>query len=411
MAAVTGAVRVLLVGGSGYVGQHLLRRLQGDVGYPVVVAYTYNTEPLPAAPVTTTATATTAAAAPPPLPPSFALHLGETATADAVGDVFRDVQRALGGDLDVIVHLAANSSPAGCSKLSQPALDAVNTPTALVDAWQAVCPAALFVFFSSEQVYSGEASATPWNEDSPTTPPNAYARSKLAMETLLRERTTTATTTTAMAATQTSSQLTECETCCISPQRAVALRMANCVGPPAPWTGSGKFAQWLLGKLQQDDAPFDCFEDERRSFVVVSDVCDVVVELIAQDVQQQRQQQRPQQQQRQQLQDQQCLDCSACNTSNGDGGNDGSDESRFRTFCVGGPRALTRVELALMVAKQRNLPLQTSSSGQEKVRPVQRASLHWGYTSPLDLTLDSTRAQSCLLKRPWTQVSDVIGQF
>jgi dTDP-4-dehydrorhamnose reductase len=82
--------------------------------------------------------------------------------------------------VDFVFHCAALSVLKECEKCPEKAL-AVNVPSALFEGLQQHCPAALFVHFSSDQVYAGN-KYTPWKEDDALAPVNAYGRSKEAAE-------------------------------------------------------------------------------------------------------------------------------------------------------------------------------------------------------------------------------------
>jgi dTDP-4-dehydrorhamnose reductase len=56
---------------------------------------------------------------------------------------------------DVIVHLAATSSPAACEKDPDAAMK-TNCPMALLKAIQELCPTALLVYTSTDLVFDGE---------------------------------------------------------------------------------------------------------------------------------------------------------------------------------------------------------------------------------------------------------------
>lgn len=145
-------MRVLLTGGSGYLGQHLLAHLRLE-GHQLLAAYSRLAS----------------------FPPDFASICHQTFALDLADAAA--VERAVAeAQPDAVVHLAAISSPVACEDDPERAF-AVNVPTALIDA---LPPSACVVFVSTDQVYDGL--SPPYTEQSPTNPVNTYGRSKLAFE-------------------------------------------------------------------------------------------------------------------------------------------------------------------------------------------------------------------------------------
>mmetsp|Transcript_30146 Transcript_30146/g.87806 ORF Transcript_30146/g.87806 Transcript_30146/m.87806 type:complete len:330 (-) Transcript_30146:253-1242(-) len=217
-------IRVLVTGGTGYIGQHLLQRLSGDGA--CVVGYTYSRQPLPHLDSVV---------------PSFQMDLTNAATVEAALREFGP---------EVIVHCAAKSSPKDCETSEEEAVAAVNCPVCLVDAAASLASPPLLIFLSTDQVFSGK--EAPYAEESPVGPVNQYGKSKLAFENLLLAR-------------------YPCH---------VILRTSNVLGPPAPFTGATKFFQWLEDQLQSDSA-VTLFHDEVRSFVHVVDVLETISSLLS----------------------------------------------------------------------------------------------------------------------------------
>ena len=87
--------------------------------------------------------------------------------------------------LDFIFNCAAISVLKECEKFPEKAL-ATNIPHALIEGLKHVKSTALFVHFSSDQVYPGDKTSL-WTEDDKTAPVNAYGRSKLASEVFISE--------------------------------------------------------------------------------------------------------------------------------------------------------------------------------------------------------------------------------
>ena len=144
---------------------------------------------------------------------------------------------------DVIVHLAAISSPAKCA--SDPdGSRKVNECMALIDGLPA---GADFVFLSTDQVYEG--TSPPYTETSKASPVNVYGESKLAFEKALRAK---------------------------LPSRSVCLRSSLILGPPTPGQcRKQSFLQFCDEKLAAGE-PTDFFADEWRSVVAVEDVVAVL---------------------------------------------------------------------------------------------------------------------------------------
>jgi dTDP-4-dehydrorhamnose reductase len=157
-------MRVLVTGGTGYLGQFLLAALtRPPHSADTAVAYTY-------------------LSGTPPLGSDVQAFCADLASG-------RGVQEAvLSFAPHVVVNCAAVSQPGLCEQDHAAAL-AINCPQRLVDALaqlqQQAGRAALLVQLSTDQVYDG--SRAWWSEGDPTQPVNAYGRSKLAAEQMLAD--------------------------------------------------------------------------------------------------------------------------------------------------------------------------------------------------------------------------------
>ena len=87
--------------------------------------------------------------------------------------------------LDFVFNCAAISVLKDCEKFPEKAWE-TNVPVALIEGLQNAKSTALFVHFSSDQVYPGDKSSS-WTEDVVPSPINAYGRSKLAAEVFICE--------------------------------------------------------------------------------------------------------------------------------------------------------------------------------------------------------------------------------
>lgn len=212
---------VLVTGGSGYLGQHLLLALS--------------------------------------LRPNIELH-GTSSGLETFQEDFSEIcacytidmadSVALGALIrkvrpDVVVHAAAISSPRTCENDVERCM-AVNAPIALIEH---LPKQSAVVFLSTDQVYDG---ANPPYVEAPdnTAPVNAYGRSKLAFEKAL------------------TAQL---------PKRHVILRSSLIIGPPPPrrCNKPRSFLQDCARMLSSPEGG-DFFSNEMRSAVAVDDVTAII---------------------------------------------------------------------------------------------------------------------------------------
>jgi len=222
---------VLLVGGSGYVGQFLTRALL-ERGFQVHVSHRPGRKPTV-------------------LPPEVRLVELDFTDAESTAAALRSVAPS------AVVNCAAIAGLGACEKDPAAAL-AANCPRGLVEAAasEGLGPegARLFVHFSTDIVFAGDP-AVLHDEDTAVGPVNAYGRSKAEFDAHLASR--------------------RVPTC-------VVLRPTNIVGPKHPYGSSGggaKFLQWLDARLRTDEQT-KLFQDEYRNYVWVEDLVAVAVKLI-----------------------------------------------------------------------------------------------------------------------------------
>ncbi|CAL1399054.1 unnamed protein product [Linum trigynum] len=229
------ATKVLVVGGTGYLGQHVLEGLStiADDAVPYDLAFTYHSTPNP-----------------PPLllagvPQCLAFHV-DLRTGDGLETVSRRF-----GQPDIVVNCAAISVPRVCEKDPDAAM-AVNVPSALVN-WISSFQdrdALLLIHLSTDQVYAGVKSF--YKEEDEAAPVNVYGKSKVAAEKFISEK---------------------CSNYAI-------LRSSIIYGPqtisPVP---KSLPIQWIDGVLSKGE-PVEFFHDEFRCPVYVKDVVTVILSLI-----------------------------------------------------------------------------------------------------------------------------------
>ncbi|KAF8779484.1 hypothetical protein HU200_002531 [Digitaria exilis] len=220
--------RVLLVGGSGYLGQHLLAEL-ASAGR-LDVAFTHHSQA-------------------PPQPLLDALPSVRAFRADLrSGDGFEAIAASF-GQPHVVVNCAAISVPRAC-EMDPPAAMATNVPSSLVD-WLLGFrnDDSLLIHLSTDQVYQGVKSF--YKEEDETLPVNMYGKSKVAAEKFIVEK---------------------CSNYAI-------LRSSIIYGPQtiSPVEKSLPI-QWMDGVLSQGQQ-VEFFYDEFRCPVYVKDVVDVILSL------------------------------------------------------------------------------------------------------------------------------------
>lgn len=221
LAELEAGMRVLIVGGSGYLGQFLLQSLAKDHE----VVYTYKNSS------------------------NIASLPGESVPLDLT-DAAQAVQLVeTRGPFGVVINTAAISQPGLCEQNTELARR-VNVPHALLDALnlqrarQSV--EALLIHLSTDQVYDG--SKANWTEDCETKPINAYGRSKLEAEQVIQARWSS----------------------------HVILRSSIIFGPQSPVpVPRPLFVQFLENALRLQQ-PTKLFHDEYRNPIYVGDIVRVV---------------------------------------------------------------------------------------------------------------------------------------
>ncbi|XP_073125696.1 uncharacterized protein [Henckelia pumila] len=236
--------RVLIVGGTGYLGQHLLQSLaiSYEAHPPFSLAFTYNTEPPPQLLLN---------ALPHVLPFHVDMRTGDG--LDAISNSF--------GQPDVVVNCAAISVPRAC-ELDPEAAMAINVPTALVE-WLLSFKEnkTLLIHLSTDQVYEGTKSF--YKEEDDVVPVNVYGKSKVEAERFVSAK---------------------------YPNFAI-LRSSIIYGPQtiAPLPKSLPI-QWMDSVLAKGEA-LDFFHDEFRCPVYVKDLVNVMRILIDQWISEHKQMQ------------------------------------------------------------------------------------------------------------------------
>ncbi|XP_062221439.1 uncharacterized protein LOC133920869 [Phragmites australis] len=221
--------RVLVVGGSGYLGQHLLAVLaSGDGRFDV--AFTHHRE----APPQTLLDAL----------PSLRAFRADLRSGDGLSAISTSF-----GQPHVIVNCAAISVPRAC-EMDPAAAMATNVPSSLVNWLLSFGNVnSLLIHLSTDQVYEGVKSF--YKEEDETLPVNMYGKSKVAAEKFIVEK---------------------CSNYAI-------LRSSIIYGPQTitPVTKSLP-VQWMDGVLSQGQQ-VEFFNDEFRCPVYVKDMVDVILSL------------------------------------------------------------------------------------------------------------------------------------
>ena len=236
--------RILVTGGSGYLGQFLLVAFLEERNCIEALGYTYRTEP----------------------PPSGLDNVSQFRCDITSGSSIRAILHQFRPT--VIVHTAAMSSPAICERNPDLAMK-TNCPGQLLEAASSLAVKPFIIYTSTDQVYSGKPTTEgrfnnyKANSTRKFLPVNVYGASKAAFERALEERWS----------------------------HYVVLRLSNILGPPSPLTGAKKFLQFLEDRFDPSNysqlcaasadrpEPLGLFSDEIRSFVHVSDVVRAICEI------------------------------------------------------------------------------------------------------------------------------------
>ena len=232
-------MRALIVGGSGYLGQFLIRAML-DAGY-ARVDYTYGNNPLPSE-------------------VGGGRCNGHQVNVVSGEGMKQSVQSIVtSGGLDVVVNCAAMSSPGACEKDPDLA-NQTNSPKELLLALREVFPPAtirsqtdetekkpLLIHISTDQVYDGTHENNLDAAGAHVSPINVYGVSKLAAEKVVRE-------------TWPFSQ-------------AVVLRSSIITGPQSPFVPVNRplFLDFILLSLKGNE-PVTFFHDEFRNPVLATDI-------------------------------------------------------------------------------------------------------------------------------------------
>ncbi|URE17475.1 RmlD substrate binding domain [Musa troglodytarum] len=223
--------RVLVVGGSGYLGQHLLQRFSRASGSERCdLAFTHHRPSPPAELVD---------AVSPVLPFRVDLRTGDG--FDAISTAF--------GQPDVVVNCAALSVPRTC-EMDPAAAMSINRPSSLVNWLQSFKDNnSLLIHLSTDQVYEGVRSF--YKEDDEALPVNMYGKTKIAAEKHI---------------------IANCSNYAI-------LRSSIIYGPQTISPVSKSLPiQWIDSVLKQGQE-VEFFHDELRCPVYVKDVVDVIIAL------------------------------------------------------------------------------------------------------------------------------------
>ncbi|KMT20597.1 hypothetical protein BVRB_1g005790 [Beta vulgaris subsp. vulgaris] len=223
--------KVLVVGGTGYLGQHLLQTFSDlQISPSYHLAFTYYSSPL---------SSKLLHAFPHSL--SFPVDLQTGHGFDSITTTF--------GQPDVIVNCAALSVPRAC-EVDPAAAMSINVPTALVN-WMLGFKEkdTLLIHLSTDQVYEGTKAF--YKEEDETSPVNIYGKSKVEAENFI---------------------ISNCSNFAI-------LRSSIIYGPQTTSPVSKSLPiQWIDG-IQSKGNKVDFFHDEFRCPVYVKDVVAVILAL------------------------------------------------------------------------------------------------------------------------------------
>mmetsp|Transcript_24145 Transcript_24145/g.40472 ORF Transcript_24145/g.40472 Transcript_24145/m.40472 type:complete len:315 (+) Transcript_24145:69-1013(+) len=287
-------MKVLITGGSGYLGQFLICDLASKSHR---VAFTYNSH----------------AVANKAIPwAHVSAHRVDLQTGEGLEECVQSL-----GTVDVIINCAAISQPGVCEKNTELARS-INVPSAILSspALKAQQTQPLLIHISTDQVYEGVKSLNA--EDDETNPVNAYGRTKLEAEVAIRANWT----------------------------NHAILRSSIIFGttPPLVPVPRTLFVQWMEGALTgPEEVSF--FEDEWRNPIFVDDIIAVVNTLLVKDI---------------------------------------DAVWPHRTFNMGGPHRLSRVDMAMQLAK-------VKQCSPDKIKAAPSASVNRGVASPPDISMDVNR--------------------
>lgn len=272
---------ILMTGATGWLGQFITKKIFNQEGLELHVTY-HSQQNFPDW-----------------ITSSNRIHLLDLENYEQIDALIQQVRPT------VFIHLAAMTSPAICAKMPEKAM-AINCPSSLTYCIRKYVPQCLFIFTSTDLVYNGESPPYTVRENIPTdisTPTTIYGASKLAYE---RQVTTFL-------------------------PNAVVLRLSNMIGPNFAYRHCGtKFLQWLSQCCEKREF-VGLRSDEYRSFVAVTDVVNIVVQLIMSVATSQ--------------------DTNEMSIGKKYKGEVTPGSSFSNVFNVGGPRSLSRLELGRIVAQ------------------------------------------------------------
>ncbi|CAA7017368.1 unnamed protein product [Microthlaspi erraticum] len=224
--------KVVIVGGTGYLGQHLLQALASNNGGDRYdVAFTHHSSPVPRLLLDAF-----------PHFPAFPVDLKSGLGFHSISQHF--------GQPDVVVNCAALSVPRTCEQDPVSAMS-INVPHSLVN-WLSTLASnkTLLIHLSTDQVYEGVKSF--YKEEDETVAVNVYGKSKVAAELIIKDK----------------------------HQNFAILRSSIIFGPqtvsPLP---KNLPIQWMDSVLQKGDA-VEFFHDEYRCPIYVKDLLAVIMKLI-----------------------------------------------------------------------------------------------------------------------------------
>ncbi|KAK7292612.1 hypothetical protein RJT34_15463 [Clitoria ternatea] len=226
--------KILVVGGTGYLGQHLLQAYNAHPNANAHdLAFTHHSSPLPQPLLEAI-----------PSSLSFQVDLKTGNGFEAISNAF--------GQPDVVVNCAAMSVPRAC-EVDPATAHAINVPSSLVKWLQSFeHSTTLLIHLSTDQVYEGEKSF--YKEEDVTLPVNIYGKTKVAAEKFISEK---------------------------CPNFAI-LRSSIIYGPqtisPVP---KSLPIQWIDGALAKGEK-VEFFHDEFRCPIYVMDLVTIILALTSQ---------------------------------------------------------------------------------------------------------------------------------
>jgi dTDP-4-dehydrorhamnose reductase len=230
--------RVLVVGASSYIGQHVVSRLHEQAGSTGVVIG-----------ATTSGRDKQWSGRFPSSVHVFTVDY--TDDARLLGDSWAII-RAEFGQPNVVINCVGLTSLGKAESFKNLARK-LNAPPALLTFIRDCERAPLLIQLSTDKVYDGE--HAPYSEDSVSNPINEYGRSKLAFEEQIKS----------------------------SLSHYCIMRLSVVIGGPAPFLARQKFLEWLNGELAKAVEPVGFFSDEKLNFVFIHDVVAAVMAAVDRD--------------------------------------------------------------------------------------------------------------------------------